>query len=945
MSEFEAAEAAVQAALDAGAVYADARVMHRRTEAMSARNGEVESLTQDASSGVGVRALVGSGWGFFAAPDLGDRAVRDAGARAAEIASASALVGRDASRLLPSEPVTGSWASECEQDPFEVSLADKGDLLVRATGTMSENGADLSEAQYQIWDTEKWFVSSEGHRVDQHIRESGAGIMATAIGEHETQRRSYPAARGQYATLGWEFVESLDLEGNAARVGSEARELLSAPLCPSGETTLILGAEQLALQIHESVGHAIELDRILGWEAAYAGTSWLDLGQLGSLKYGSELMNISIDPSIPGALGSFGYDDEGTPATKRDAVREGIWVGVLAGRDSASVAGLDYAGSVRSDGWARLPMVRMTNVGLEPGPHTFEQIVADTDDGIFMETNRSWSIDDRRLNFQFGTEVGYEVKNGELRPAAPQPDVHRDRAAVLVLDGHARRRRRRLGHAQLRQGPTRPDRPHRAPGGAGPVPQRAGGGAGMTASLEQDLAARAVELVGRALPGAEVSAAADRHRLSLTRFANSVIHQNVARGRTSVSLNVHHDGRTAGGSATVARGRGPVARSSTGWRAPYASAPQDPTWPGLADPHPPAATEVVDPATAAATPADRAPVVEAFVDGAGGLEAAGYCRTNHWTGAFADSSGQQVTAEAVECGLAGIARDRAPTAWRARRRSRIGDLDGTALGARAAAKARAWADPQDLAPGRYEVVLESNAVSDVLGNLAAAGFNGRAVNEGRSFVRLGEDAFDASVSIVDDPLAMGLAYDGEGTPRRRLILVDGGRTVALTHDRRSAAEAGRDPPAPGTTRSRTPSPTDPRRATSDCSRPVPRTASPGEVEGPAADSAVAELVAGVERGILVSDFWYTRILDPRTLAITGLTRNGVWLIEDGEVTTPLRNFRFTQAYSQALAPGNVAATGRTAEPIPGDTYTTTSPRWSCPALHLRSWNFTGGSAG
>ena len=145
--------------------------------------------------------------------------------------------------------------------------------------------------------------------------------------------------------------------------------MLTAPLCPEGETTLILGGEQLALQIHESVGHAIELDRILGWEAAFAGTSWLDLSQLGQLQYGSELMNITIDPTIPGALGSFGFDDEGTPAMRRYAVRDGRWVGVLAGRDSAAVAGLDYAGSVRADGWARLPMVRMTNVGLEPA-HT-----------------------------------------------------------------------------------------------------------------------------------------------------------------------------------------------------------------------------------------------------------------------------------------------------------------------------------------------------------------------------------------------------------------------------------------------------------------------------------------------------------------------------------------------------------------------------------------------
>jgi TldD protein len=414
MSEFGAAEAAVQAALDAGAHYADARVMHRRHESMSARNGEIESVVQDADSGVGVRALVGSGWGFFAVPDLGDRATRAAGSKAAEIAAASALVAREASELVSSVPMSGSWTSECVIDPFAVALSDKGDLLVRATTTMTEHGADLAEGLYQLWETQKWFVSSEGHRIDQHVRESGAGIMATAIGDGETQRRSYPAARGQYGTRGWEFVDALDLESHAARVGSEARELLSAPACPSGETTLILGAEQLALQIHESVGHAIELDRILGWEAAYAGTSWLDLAQLGSMKYGSALMNITIDPTIPGALGSFGFDDEGTPATPRDAVREGTWVGVLAGRDSAAVAGLDYAGSVRADGWARLPMVRMTNVGLEPGPHTFDEIIAATDDGIYMETNRSWSIDDRRLNFQFGTEVGYEVKNGQL---------------------------------------------------------------------------------------------------------------------------------------------------------------------------------------------------------------------------------------------------------------------------------------------------------------------------------------------------------------------------------------------------------------------------------------------------------------------------------------------------------------------------------------------------
>jgi TldD protein len=421
MTHFDVASAAVAGALDAGARYADARVMHRRTESMQARNGEVEQLSQDEDAGVGVRALIGSSWGFYAVPDVSEKAAREAGAMATAIAAASASVPGPPGDLVPTTATTGSWASPCELDPLTVPLSDKADLLVRATALMREHGADQAEAVYQIWDTRKWFVSSEGHRIDQHIRECGAGLSATAMGDGETQRRSYPSHGGQYATRGWELVNEMDLLAHAPRLAEEARALLTAPACPAGTTTVILDSEQLALQIHESVGHAIELDRILGWEAAFAGTSWLDLTQLGSLRYGSDLMNIVVDPTIPGGLGSFGYDDEGTPATRRHAVKDGLWVGVLAGRDSASVASglvpadatIDYGGSVRSDGWARLPMVRMTNVGLEPGPHTLEEIIAATDDGVYMETNRSWSIDDKRLNFQFGCEIGWEIKNGK----------------------------------------------------------------------------------------------------------------------------------------------------------------------------------------------------------------------------------------------------------------------------------------------------------------------------------------------------------------------------------------------------------------------------------------------------------------------------------------------------------------------------------------------------
>jgi TldD protein len=414
MTHSDAAEAAVGAALAAGARYADARVMRRRYESMHARDGAIEAVIQDEDAGLGVRALVGAGWGFAAGPEISTAAAIRAGTEAAAIAAASASVPGPQADLLPASPVTASWASPCVIDPLSVSLSEKGDLLVAVTAAMRAAGADLGEALYQIWDTRKWFVSSEGHRIDQHIRECGAGMHATAIGDGETQRRSYPSFRGQYGTQGWELITELDLPAHADRIAEEARALLTAPACPAGETTVIIGSEQMGLQIHESVGHAIELDRILGWEAAFAGTSWLDLSRLGSLRYGSDLMNIVIDPTRAGALGSFGYDDEGTPAAARHAVRDGVWVGVLAGRDSSTVAGLGYAGSVRADGWARLPMVRMTNVGLEPGQHTLEEMIAATDDGILMDLNRSWSIDDKRLNFQFGCEVGWEIRNGRL---------------------------------------------------------------------------------------------------------------------------------------------------------------------------------------------------------------------------------------------------------------------------------------------------------------------------------------------------------------------------------------------------------------------------------------------------------------------------------------------------------------------------------------------------
>ena len=412
---FDEARRAVEGALAAGAAYADARVVAGRTESIDVLNGTVQSLDRSDSVGVGVRALIGSSWGFYATADLGDAAVTRAGERAAEIARASASVPGDPLELADVGVVTDDYVTPFDEAPLEVPLGDKVDLLVDVTTTMQGvDGIALAQGSLAFWDTDKWFVSSQGSRIHQRIVESGGGFGATAVGDQETQRRSYPQSFGQFETGGYEVVRRWDFAGNAQRIAEEAAALLSADECPEGEKTLILEGSQLALQIHESVGHAIELDRILGWEAAFAGTSHLELPRLQSHRYGSDLMNITADATLPGALGTFGYDDEGTPAQRVDIVRDGTWVGVLSGRDSAARAGLPPGGMVRADGYNRLPMVRMTNVGILPGDSSLDEMIADTDDGIYMATNRSWSIDDKRLNFQFGTEIGWEIKNGKL---------------------------------------------------------------------------------------------------------------------------------------------------------------------------------------------------------------------------------------------------------------------------------------------------------------------------------------------------------------------------------------------------------------------------------------------------------------------------------------------------------------------------------------------------
>jgi predicted Zn-dependent protease len=460
-------------------------------------------------------------------------------------------------------------------------------------------------------------------------------------------------------------------------------------------------------------------------------------------------------------------------------------------------------------------------------------------------------------------------------------------------------------------------------------------------SAELELATRVVELVRRiGGPGAQAEVSADHTALALTRFATSFIHQNVADATTTVRLRLHLDGRTAGGSTTLVDTDGLTALVSRTVEAARLC-PPDPAWPGLAPATPIGAGDGVDEATAAATPDDRAALVRAFVDAAGGLETAGYCRTVYWACGFANSAGQTASGRSAEAAFDGIARVPGADGVARLASRRLADLDGAALGARAAAKARAGAAPVELPPGRYEVVFEPAAAADLLSNLAFHGFNGKVHNERQSFAVVGDDQFDPSVTIVDDVAAtagMGLPFDVEGTPKRRLALVDGGRTAAVAHDRRTAAEAGVESTGHSLgTASFGAMPLNLRLEPAAGDE-----AAAAGAGGPVADDDVAALVAGVRRGLLVTDLWYTRVLDPKTLVVTGLTRNGVWLVEGGEVTTAVRNLRFTQSYPQALGPGNVLALGRRAVTSPDNW---DAAGFTTPPLRLASWQFTGGASG
>jgi TldD protein len=397
-----------------GAEYADVRFETARTERIEVRNGVVSTLSDATSTGYGIRALVDGAWGFAASADLSDAGVDAAAHRAVEVAKASAAIARRRFGSAPPRAWNDTFETPYDRDPADIPLGQRVALLLEAERLLHVDPAvKAGRAWLDLWRTDKYFFSSIGSRIQQRIRQTGSGVQAMAVGGGDVQTRTWPGDVGLYKSGGWEIVLEADLTGNAARIGEEAVALLAAPQCPSGEFDIILGGSQVSLQIHESCGHPAELDRVMGWEANFSGTSFLEIDQIDRLQYGSPIVTISIDNTLPFGMATCGYDDEGTKSGKSDIVRNGVLVGYEMSNDTARAIGRESNGCVRAQSWEFVPMIRMCNLNLAPGDVPFEALFDDVRDGIHMESNRSWSIDDRRLNFQFGCEVGWEIKNGK----------------------------------------------------------------------------------------------------------------------------------------------------------------------------------------------------------------------------------------------------------------------------------------------------------------------------------------------------------------------------------------------------------------------------------------------------------------------------------------------------------------------------------------------------
>lgn len=408
-------EAAIGRARAQGARYVEARLVHRTRDQLHFKDRGVDKSHVLDDFGLGVRALVGDRWGYASTNLLDLEVAGSCGAAAARAATLGSASGHGRSVDVP-EPVEGRYETPMEIDPLALSPAERAAPFLEALDTlMSVEGVTGARGLTQAMRNTTWLRASNGTRIDQAITLAGGGLTAVASKNGERQVRSVPKTwEGNLLQGGFEVVLAEDLPGQARRVAEEAVALTTAEQAPKGDTTVILAGSQLSLQIHESVGHPTELDRAFGEEISLAGASFLLPERLDELQFGSELVNLTADSTTPLGPGTFGFDDEGTPARATPLVERGRFVGYLSGRDEARRLDRTSAACLRAESWRHLPIVRMVNVNLEPGEGTLEDLIAGVDEGLLLDANKSWSIDELRLNFQFGCEIAYEIKGGRL---------------------------------------------------------------------------------------------------------------------------------------------------------------------------------------------------------------------------------------------------------------------------------------------------------------------------------------------------------------------------------------------------------------------------------------------------------------------------------------------------------------------------------------------------
>jgi len=398
-----------------GAQYADVRLVRYRRQNLNAEDDRIANVADSDDCGLGVRVLVDGVWGFAGTADLTREGVQRCAAEAVEISHASAAAAANRVSLVPEPPAQIHFRSNYQIDPFNVPVSEKVGLLLQINERLRRHsGIRKAESFMTLRKDEKLLVSSEGSEMTSEVVTTAAGYRATAVGENDARSRSYMPPP---LTKGYENINAEDLLANTDRVAEQAIEHLHAPECPAMVTDLILDPHNLSLTIHESVGHATELDRALGYEESLAGRSFATPDKLRNLRYGSEIVSFVADNTLEGGLATHGFDDDGVPGQRWHIVEDGLFVGYSTGREVAGLIGLERStGGCRADHWSSVPIVRIPNLSLMPGrePLTLEELISDTDDGIYIEGRGSFSIDQMRCNFQFGGDAFWRIKNGKL---------------------------------------------------------------------------------------------------------------------------------------------------------------------------------------------------------------------------------------------------------------------------------------------------------------------------------------------------------------------------------------------------------------------------------------------------------------------------------------------------------------------------------------------------